>query len=169
MASRFFQFGAGGDDSERFFRSIAPTQLLTTVNQVVSLLSMASADPASIPAKIDEILINEIGWMERAVNDAPDSKATAEWLGQKLAEGLDMDDEEIASDDEEPEADLAKLQASGEFQNGGRLNVRTALYFCWIALPQGRRTPAEAGRIVRAAISRQLSMIEELRREILES
>jgi hypothetical protein len=80
-----------------------------------------------------------------------------------------MGDEEIASDEEGLDADLAKIRASGEFTNGARFNVRQALYFCWIALPEGRRTPAEAGRIVRLAVSRQLVAIEELRREILHS
>lgn len=130
MAAHVFQFGAGGGDAERFFRAIAPTQLMTTIDQVVSMLSMASSDPASVPAQIDQILEDQIGWMERTVKDAPDSKTAAERLGQKLGEGLNIGDEEIAQDDEGLEADLAKIQASGELTDGARLNTRNALYFC---------------------------------------
>lgn len=168
MAAHVFQVGASGDDAERFFRALAPAQLLTATNQVVSLLSIASSDPASVPTQIDEILKDETGWMERTVKDAPNSKAAAERLGKQLGEGLDMGGDEFASDDEGLDADLAKIQASGEFTNGARFNVRQALYYCWIALPEGRRTPAEAGRIVRLAVSRQLAMVEDLRRELLQ-
>lgn len=172
MAAHSFRVGRAGDDPEQFFRTIAPTQLVTTINQVISMLSMGSPDPASVPAQIDQILEDQIGWMERTVKDAADSKTAAERIGQKLGEGFDLGDDdedaEIASDDEGADTDLAKLQASGEFTDGARLNVRNALYFCWNALPDARRTTAEAARIVRLAVSRQLAMVEDLRREILD-
>ena len=160
MASRSFQLGVSGGDPEQFFRAMAPTQLMTTVNQVISLLSM-TRDPASVPGQIDEILTDEIRWLERTVADAPNAKAAAERLAGKLGEGLDLD--------EEPDVDEAEIPPSGKFTDGARLNVRNAIYFCWTALPEDRQAPAEAGRIVRLAVSRQFAMIEELRREILRS
>jgi hypothetical protein len=49
--------------------------------------------------------------------------------------------------------------------NAARLNVRKALFFSWMALPEPRRTRDEAERIVRLAISGQLALIEDMRQE----
>jgi hypothetical protein len=153
MAMHVFNFEPDGIDPEAFFRTLAPKQILGTVDQVVSFLSMPmrKRDPASVPGEVERMLSEEMRWLEHAVADAPDPKAATAQLGAKLGEGLDVEN----------------VPDSGDFVDGARLNVRNALFFCWTALPESRRTPAEAGRIVRFAIARYFAMVEDLRRELV--
>lgn len=152
MAMHHFKFEPDGADPEAFFRALAPRQIVSAVNQVINFLSMpvAKRDPDSVAGEVEAILVAELGWLERVVKDAADTAVEA--VAQKLDDGLDM-------------ADVA---ASADFTAGARLNMRNALYFCWSALPDARRTPAEAERIVRIAISRQFGLTEEIRRTLVE-
>jgi hypothetical protein len=153
MAFHRFTFEPDGDDPEQFFRDRVPMQLIGAINQVISLLSMPvpKRDTESIPAATEVILADEAGWLERAVGDATDFDAITEQVAEKLDEGLDMEN----------------VSATGDFfMKGARLNIRNALFFSWMALPEPRRTRPEAERIVRLAISRQLALIEAMRQEL---
>lgn len=61
---------------------------------------------------------------------------------------------------------MENVVGSVDFTAGARLDTRNAMYFCWSALPEARRIPAEAERIVRLAIARQFALIEEIRQEL---
>lgn len=154
MAGRHFEFKPGGGDPTAFFRGLAPTQLVGTVSQVISMISMPlwARDPASVPSQVEGILNDELHWLEGAIGVVTDPKAAADQIAGKLAEGLDVE----------------HIPDTGEFIDGARLNMRNALSLAWTALPEARRTPAEAERIVRLAISRQFALMEDIRQELSE-
>jgi hypothetical protein len=152
MAGRHFKFKPGGGDPEEFFRALAPMQLVGTVSQVISMLSMPlwTRDPATVPSQVEEMLNGELRWLESAIGGATNYKAAADQIAGKLGEGLDLEN----------------IPATGEFTAGARINMRNAIFLCWTALPETRRTPAEAERIVRLAISRQFALMEDIRQEL---
>lgn len=155
MAMHRFTFEPGGVDPEQFFRNLAPMQLVGAIHQAILLPSMPGRahDAAALPAIIDTMMAKESLWLQRAIGNLIDFKTVAEhFLAGKLGEGLDMEN----------------IPAVGGFTDGARFNLRNALFFCWTALPEARRTWAEVERIVRVAISRQFGLIEEIRRAIIE-
>ena len=154
MAGRHFKFKPGGGDPEEFFRSLAPMQLVGTLSQVISMLSMPpwTRDPATVPSQVEEMLNGELRWLESAIGGATNCKAAADQIAGKLGEGFDV----------------KNVPTKGEFTAGARINMRNSIFLSWTALPEARRTPAEAGRIVRLAISRQFGLIEGVRRALVE-
>ena len=152
MVMHHFELGPDGGDPEQFVRAMTPTQLIGAIHQVISLLSITgpAREAASFSATIDGIVAEEAGWLERATGNASDPKAIIEHVAGNLGEGLDMEN----------------IPDSGEFTDGARLNMRNALFFCWTALPEARRTRPEAERIVRLAISRQFALMEDIRKEL---
>jgi hypothetical protein len=132
---------------------MGPNQVHNAVNQLISFLSMPFGKPvADVPAEIERILANEVRWLQETIGDATDAKGMALCLGEKLGKGLNLNAPDI----------------SAGFADGARLQARNVLYFCWMALPEARRTSAETERVVRMVISRELSLGEEIRRELIE-
>jgi hypothetical protein len=152
MAMHEFKFESDGVDPEQFFRDLAPMQLVGAIHQVISSLSMPGRahEATALPATVEGILVEECSWLQRAIGNVVDLKTVTQHIAGKLGDGLDLE----------------KIPAVGGFLDGARLNMRNALFFCWMALPGPRRTGAEAERIVRLAIGRQLALVEAIRQEL---
>lgn len=152
MAMHQFTFESGGVDPEQFLRDMAPQQVVASLRNVVSMLSipLPGRNRASAPADVDLILSDELRWLESAVAGASDPKAATEHLAGKLGEGLDIESD----------------PAAGDFLDGARLNMRQAMFFCWTALPPARRTSPEVERIVRFVLSADFALLEDVRQEI---
>lgn len=150
MAMRVLQFQQD-ENPEELFRTMGPNQVHNAVNQLISFLSMPFGKPlADVPAEIERILANEVRWLQETIGDAADAKGMALRLGEKLGKGLSLDAPDI----------------SAGFADGARLQARNALYFCLMALPEARRTSAEAEGIVRMVVSRELSLIDDIRQQL---
>lgn len=97
MAYRSIRF-AEGENPEELYRAIGPNQVHGAVNQLISFLSMPFGKPeANVPAEVERIIADEVSWFQQIVDDASDPKPTALHLGEKLGEGLNLDNPDISA------------------------------------------------------------------------